>query len=164
MFGLKIFVRVQTFRRVPPVLPRNFCHPDKDCIDDDDDDDWRWPLRCCWKHSGNVSRRMPHNPETANDLDCRKDLWLCNETIGLGLKCFSLVRMTTMEAKIERECFGWECLWGSWQRWSTLSDIFSEIKPRYPPHTNNLFLTRRKSFCFPRKYSLATKQKYVHGD
>ena len=25
MFGLKIFVRVQTFR--PPVLPRNFCHP-----------------------------------------------------------------------------------------------------------------------------------------
>ena len=30
MFGLKIFVRVQTFRRVPPVLPRNFCHPDKD--------------------------------------------------------------------------------------------------------------------------------------
>ena len=28
MFGLKIFVRVQTFRRVPPVLPCNFCHPD----------------------------------------------------------------------------------------------------------------------------------------
>ena len=27
MFGLKIFVRVQTFRRVPPVLLRNFCHP-----------------------------------------------------------------------------------------------------------------------------------------
>ena len=27
MFGLKIFVPVQTFRRVPPVLPRNFCHP-----------------------------------------------------------------------------------------------------------------------------------------
>ena len=27
MFGLKIFVRVQTFRQVPPVLPRNFCHP-----------------------------------------------------------------------------------------------------------------------------------------
>ena len=27
MFRLKIFVRVQTFRRVPPVLPRNFCHP-----------------------------------------------------------------------------------------------------------------------------------------
>ena len=27
MFGLKIFVRAQTFRRVPPVLPRNFCHP-----------------------------------------------------------------------------------------------------------------------------------------
>ena len=27
MFGLEIFVRVQTFRRVPPVLPRNFCHP-----------------------------------------------------------------------------------------------------------------------------------------
>ena len=27
MFGLKIFVRVQIFRRVPPVLPRNFCHP-----------------------------------------------------------------------------------------------------------------------------------------
>ena len=24
---LKIFVRVQTFWRVPPVLPRNFCHP-----------------------------------------------------------------------------------------------------------------------------------------
>ena len=29
MFGLKIFARVQTFRRVPPVLPRNFCHPVK---------------------------------------------------------------------------------------------------------------------------------------
>ena len=29
MFRLKIFVRVQTFRRVPPVLPRNFCHPDE---------------------------------------------------------------------------------------------------------------------------------------
>ena len=27
MFGLKIFVRVQTFRWVPPVLPCNFCHP-----------------------------------------------------------------------------------------------------------------------------------------
>ena len=27
MFGIKIFVRVKTFRRVPPVLPRNFCHP-----------------------------------------------------------------------------------------------------------------------------------------
>ena len=27
MFGLKIFVRVQTVRRVPPVLPCNFCHP-----------------------------------------------------------------------------------------------------------------------------------------
>ena len=27
LFGPKIFVRVQTFRRVPPVLPRNFCHP-----------------------------------------------------------------------------------------------------------------------------------------
>ena len=27
MFGFKIFVRVQTFRRVPPVLPRNFYHP-----------------------------------------------------------------------------------------------------------------------------------------
>ena len=27
MFGLKIFVRVQTFRRVPPVLPCNSCHP-----------------------------------------------------------------------------------------------------------------------------------------
>ena len=27
MFGLRIFVRVQIFRRVPPVLPRNFCHP-----------------------------------------------------------------------------------------------------------------------------------------
>ena len=26
MFGLKIFVRVQTFWRVPPVLPCNFCH------------------------------------------------------------------------------------------------------------------------------------------
>ena len=24
---LKIFVRVQTFRRGPPALPRNFCHP-----------------------------------------------------------------------------------------------------------------------------------------
>ena len=28
MFGLKIFVRVQTFWRAPPVLPCNFCHPD----------------------------------------------------------------------------------------------------------------------------------------
>ena len=27
MFGLKIFVQVQTFRRVPPGLPHNFCHP-----------------------------------------------------------------------------------------------------------------------------------------
>ena len=27
MFGLKIFVRVQTFRRGPPVPPHNFCHP-----------------------------------------------------------------------------------------------------------------------------------------
>ena len=27
MFGLNIFVRVQTFWRVPPVLPCNFCHP-----------------------------------------------------------------------------------------------------------------------------------------
>ena len=26
MFGLKIFVQVQTFRRVPPVLPCNSCH------------------------------------------------------------------------------------------------------------------------------------------
>ena len=30
MFGLEIFVRVQTFRQVPPVLPCNFCHPDMD--------------------------------------------------------------------------------------------------------------------------------------
>ena len=35
MFGLKIFVRVQTFGRGPPVLPCNFCHPD----DDDGDSD-----------------------------------------------------------------------------------------------------------------------------
>ena len=28
MLGLKVFVRVQTFRRAPPVLPCNFCHPD----------------------------------------------------------------------------------------------------------------------------------------
>ena len=28
MFGLKIFVPVQTFRRVPPVRPCNFCHPE----------------------------------------------------------------------------------------------------------------------------------------
>ena len=28
---LKIFVQVQTFRRVPPVLPRNFCHPAWEC-------------------------------------------------------------------------------------------------------------------------------------
>ena len=27
MFGFKIFVRVQTFWRVPTVLPCNFCHP-----------------------------------------------------------------------------------------------------------------------------------------
>ena len=36
MFGLKIFVRVQTFRRVPPVLPRNFCHPGEDGADEVD--------------------------------------------------------------------------------------------------------------------------------
>ena len=30
MFGLKIFVLVQTFRRVPPMLPCNFCHPSRD--------------------------------------------------------------------------------------------------------------------------------------
>ena len=29
MFGLKIFVRVKTFRWVPPVLPCNFWHPDQ---------------------------------------------------------------------------------------------------------------------------------------
>ena len=33
---LKIFVRVQTFRRGPPVLPCNFCHPD---------------YRICWEDS-----------------------------------------------------------------------------------------------------------------
>ena len=27
MFGLQILVKVQTFQRVPPVLPCNFCHP-----------------------------------------------------------------------------------------------------------------------------------------
>ena len=27
MFGLKLFVRVQTFRRGPQVPPHNFCHP-----------------------------------------------------------------------------------------------------------------------------------------
>ena len=27
MSGLKIFIRVQTFRRGPPVALRNFCHP-----------------------------------------------------------------------------------------------------------------------------------------
>ena len=27
MFRLKIIVRVQTFRRGPPVPPHNFCHP-----------------------------------------------------------------------------------------------------------------------------------------
>ena len=27
MFGLKVFVQVQTFRRGPPVPPHNFCHP-----------------------------------------------------------------------------------------------------------------------------------------
>ena len=27
MFGLKIFVRIQTFRRGLPVPPQNFCHP-----------------------------------------------------------------------------------------------------------------------------------------
>ena len=36
MFGLKIFVQVQTFRRVPPVLPCNFCHPVSDIEDDND--------------------------------------------------------------------------------------------------------------------------------
>ena len=39
MFGLKIFVRVQTFRRVPPVLPRNFCHPADAYVGAADDDD-----------------------------------------------------------------------------------------------------------------------------
>ena len=34
MFGLKIFDRVKTFRRVPPVLPRNFCHPAKGKIEE----------------------------------------------------------------------------------------------------------------------------------
>ena len=34
MFGLKIFVRVQTFRQVPPVLPCNFCHPASKTFDD----------------------------------------------------------------------------------------------------------------------------------
>ena len=29
MFRIKIFIWVQTFRRVPPVLPRNFCHPEE---------------------------------------------------------------------------------------------------------------------------------------
>ena len=29
MFGLKIFVRVQTFCRGPPMPPRNFCHPEQ---------------------------------------------------------------------------------------------------------------------------------------
>ena len=33
MFGLKIFVRVQTFRRGPPLPLRNFCHPGCWCID-----------------------------------------------------------------------------------------------------------------------------------
>ena len=32
MFGLKMFVQVQTFWWVPPVLPRNFCHPGSDFI------------------------------------------------------------------------------------------------------------------------------------
>ena len=31
-FGLKIFVWVQTFRRVPPVLTCNFGHPGKQCM------------------------------------------------------------------------------------------------------------------------------------
>ena len=31
MFGLKIFVRVQAFRWVPPVLPCNFFHPGCSC-------------------------------------------------------------------------------------------------------------------------------------
>ena len=44
MFKLKIFVRVQTFRRGPPVPPRNFCHPGKI------HGTWliiRWLLTCC---------------------------------------------------------------------------------------------------------------------
>ena len=52
--------RVQTFRRVPPVLPRNFCHPDDndddddygDCDgdNDDDDDDDSLTLLSFWEH------------------------------------------------------------------------------------------------------------------
>ena len=34
MFGLKLFVWVQTFRRVPPVLLCNFCHPASKTFDD----------------------------------------------------------------------------------------------------------------------------------
>ena len=32
MFGLKIFVRIQTFRRGLPVPPQNFCHPGTHCL------------------------------------------------------------------------------------------------------------------------------------
>ena len=32
MFWPKIFVRVQTFQRVPPLLPRNFCQPALDLV------------------------------------------------------------------------------------------------------------------------------------
>ena len=35
MFGFKIFVRVQTFQRGPPVPLRNFCHPDPEYLDYD---------------------------------------------------------------------------------------------------------------------------------
>ena len=44
MFGLKIFVRIQTFRQRLFAPPPKFCHPDDgdddgDCGDEDEDDD-----------------------------------------------------------------------------------------------------------------------------
>ena len=44
MLGLKIFVRIQTFRQRPFAPSPNFCHPDDDdehdgCGDHDEDDD-----------------------------------------------------------------------------------------------------------------------------
>ena len=53
MFGLKIFVQVQTFRRGPPVPPHNFCHPALSQCNVLQDDDFflPWSIVCyTWPH------------------------------------------------------------------------------------------------------------------
>ena len=86
MFGLKIFVRFQTFQRVPPVLPRNFCHPD-----------WQGP----WKRMFSFGH-YPNPPPFFLAMSRDPSHWvLCNvhftmfpPWIGLYFVCF----------------FYWECL------------------------------------------------------